>query len=194
MSKYPPNPNWILVIGLVLLLTVTGGCKKKAAQTAPETPDATETAQPAEPSTPPAETEPVELEPDFPAERGFDEGQAEVAEIDDPRGVLERIYFDFDKSDLSDTARMTLRRNADWLKNNPSFRVIVEGHCDERGTIEYNLALGQRRANAVREYLVSLDVPANRLRIVSFGEERPAQLGHDDSAWSMNRRAEFVVE
>ena len=120
--------------------------------------------------------------------------EAEVAEIDDPRGVLERIYFQFDKSDLSDTARRTLRRNADWLNNNPSFRVIVEGHCDERGTIEYNLALGQRRANTVREYLVNLDIPANRLRIVSFGEERPAQLGHDDSAWSMNRRAEFVVE
>jgi peptidoglycan-associated lipoprotein len=108
--------------------------------------------------------------------------------------VLATIYFDYDKSDLSDAARATLQANADWLKANPSRVVRIEGNCDERGTVEYNLALGQRRAASVRDYLGGLGVDASRLKTISYGKERPADPGHDDTARAKNRRAEFVIE
>ena len=107
---------------------------------------------------------------------------------------LDKVYFDFDKSDLTDETRRVLRQNADWLKANGEYAVVIEGHCDERGTIEYNLALGQRRAQAVQDYLVNLGISAERMRNKSFGEEQPADPGHDEAAWSRNRRAAFVIE
>ena len=110
------------------------------------------------------------------------------------KGVLQTIYFDFDSTELSDRARETLQRNADWLVRNPSWSVAIGGHCDERGTIEYNIALGDRRSRTVRDYLGSLGVAATRMRVVSYGEERPAVPGHDEEAWARNRRAEFVLE
>ena len=109
-------------------------------------------------------------------------------------GVLETIYFEFDSTELSEKARTTLQQNADWLVRNPTWSVAIEGHCDERGTIEYNIALGDRRGRTVRDYLGSLGVTASRMRVVSFGEERPDVPGHDEAAWARNRRAEFIVE
>ncbi len=105
---------------------------------------------------------------------------------------LESVYFDFDRSVIRDDQKPTLRGNSSAIVSNTSWRtVVIEGHCDERGSEEYNLALGERRANAVRRYLIDLGVPASRLRTVSFGEAKPAVRGHDESAWRYNRRSEF---
>ena len=106
--------------------------------------------------------------------------------------ILETVYFDFDKSDIRPDAKTALRNNAAQIKQHSQWGVIViEGNADERGSEEYNLALGERRANAVKRYLVDLGVPAARLRTVSFGEAKPAVVGHDESAWRYNRRADF---
>jgi peptidoglycan-associated lipoprotein len=105
---------------------------------------------------------------------------------------FQTVYFDYDRSEIREDARPALRQNADKLNAGNYGTVTVEGHCDERGSTEYNLALGERRANAVKRYLVDLGVPANNLRTVSFGEERPAVQGHDESAWRYNRRADFT--
>jgi peptidoglycan-associated lipoprotein len=107
---------------------------------------------------------------------------------------LERVYFDYDRSTLRDDQRPTLRANAAAVQNHADWRtVVIEGHCDERGSEEYNLALGERRANSVRKYLSDSGVPDARLDVVSFGESRPAVQGHDESAFRFNRRAEFRV-
>ncbi|MEW5876004.1 MAG: peptidoglycan-associated lipoprotein Pal [Candidatus Zixiibacteriota bacterium] len=107
-------------------------------------------------------------------------------------GQLRVIYFDFDQYNLRDDARRDLDFNAEVLKQNPDAVLVIEGHCDERGTNEYNLALGERRAQAAKDYLSRLGVDASRLSIISYGEERPSAMGHDEAAWSKNRRAEFV--
>jgi peptidoglycan-associated lipoprotein len=104
---------------------------------------------------------------------------------------LEAIYFDYDQSVIRDDQRATLGSNANAIKSMSLGRVTVEGHCDERGSDEYNLALGERRANAVKQYLADTGVTAT-IDTVSYGESRPAVEGHDESAWRMNRRAEFV--
>lgn len=103
------------------------------------------------------------------------------------------IYFDFDRAELKPEARATLKQKADWLMENSEFSVRIEGHCDERGTNEYNLALGERRANAAVEFLKTLGVSGNRLSTLSFGEERPAVSGHNEGAWAQNRRDEFKL-
>jgi peptidoglycan-associated lipoprotein len=108
--------------------------------------------------------------------------------------VGDRVFFDFNKSDLKPEARRTLERQAAWLKQYGNVKVTIEGHCDERGTREYNLALGERRANAAKDYLVSLGIPAARLSTISYGKERPAVLGSNEAAWSQNRRAVTVVQ
>jgi peptidoglycan-associated lipoprotein len=105
---------------------------------------------------------------------------------------FQTVYFDYDRAEIREDARPALRSNADKLNAGNLGTVTVEGHCDERGSTEYNLALGERRANAVKRYLVDLGVPSNNLRTVSFGEERPAVQGHDESAWRYNRRADFT--
>jgi peptidoglycan-associated lipoprotein len=107
--------------------------------------------------------------------------------------VGDRVFFDFDKYDVRADQRGTVEALAAWLDTNPSVTLSIEGHADERGTREYNLALGERRANAVRDYLVALGTNPARLTTVSFGEERPAVLGSNDSAWAQNRRGVFVV-
>ncbi|BCR07030.1 peptidoglycan-associated lipoprotein [Desulfuromonas versatilis] len=104
---------------------------------------------------------------------------------------LDRIFFEFDQFTLSEQARATLAQNAAYMKANERVQVRIEGHCDERGSDEYNIALGERRALAALNYLVSLGVPASRLSIISYGEELPLEPGHGESAWSKNRRAEF---
>jgi peptidoglycan-associated lipoprotein len=108
-------------------------------------------------------------------------------------GPLADVFFGYDAADLSDEARAALGRHAQWLQANPGVQVTIEGHCDERGTVDYNLALGEQRARAVHDYLVSLGVAAQRLSSVSLGKERPLDTGHGEAAWARNRRAHFVV-
>ena len=107
--------------------------------------------------------------------------------------VGDRVFFDLDKSDLSSEAQATLDRQATWLKKYATAKITLEGHCDERGTREYNLALGERRATAAKNYLVAAGVEAGRLNTVSYGKERPAVVGSNEAAWAQNRRAVTVV-
>lgn len=109
------------------------------------------------------------------------------------RAELQTIYFDYDKSNIKPEYQKPLETAAGWLSRNPSRQLLIEGHCDERGTDEYNLALGERRALSVRRYLIALGVDADRLHTISYGEEKPAAMGHDESAWAKNRRAEFKI-
>lgn len=111
-----------------------------------------------------------------------------VAEIGD------RVYFGYDQYDLTPEARSTVERQAQWMKTYPNVSVMVEGHCDERGTREYNLALGEKRANAVRNYLISNGVQAGRVQSISYGKERPAIMGADETSWAQNRRGVLVVQ
>jgi len=188
----------VLVLGLALLAP---GCKPKAT----DEPADIQQAEPAEdPPIPGADQQadpeppPVEVDPGD----DFQEPPVQAQDIPDDRtpgeinnsGVLKTVYFDYDKAELGDNTRMVLRSNAEWLKDNDRWNVVVQGHCDERGTIEYNLALGQRRANSVREYMASLGVSPSRVRIVPYGEEKPAVAGSNEVAYQQNRRAEFVVE
>lgn len=105
----------------------------------------------------------------------------------------EPIYFDFDKSDLKPPARAILEKKAEWLRSNPHFSVLIEGHCDEQGTHEYNLALGERRASAAEKFLIGLGISTDRISTISYGEERPADPGQGEEAWAKNRRDEFKL-
>ena len=107
---------------------------------------------------------------------------------------LRDIFFDFDKSLLRADMKKSLAENVRWLKANPGASIIIEGHCDERGTVEYNQALGQRRAASVKSYLVAAGIGTKRIKVVSYGKERPFAAGHDESAWQWNRRAHFVLQ
>src|SRR5690348_16418162 len=109
------------------------------------------------------------------------------------QNVGDRVFFDFDKSDIKPEGRTVLQRQADWLKKYPNVTVTVEGHCDERGTREYNLALGERRASAVKKMLVALGVATNRVSTISYGKERPAVVGSTEAAWAQNRRGVTVI-
>lgn len=109
------------------------------------------------------------------------------------QNVGDRVFFELDSSSLSADSQQTLERQAAWLQQYGNISVTLEGHCDERGTREYNLALGERRANAAKKYLVGLGIPENRISTISYGKERPAVVGSDESAWSQNRRAVTVV-
>jgi len=106
---------------------------------------------------------------------------------------LDMAHFDFDKYDIRSDARDVLIKNAEYLKANPSFKILVEGHCDERGTTEYNLALGQKRASAVRDYYIKLGVDSSRIATISYGEEKPLDTASNEAAWAKNRRAETKI-
>jgi peptidoglycan-associated lipoprotein len=114
----------------------------------------------------------------------------EFQEVDE----IKVINFEYDSADLGADAREILKANAEYLKKNPGLDVLVEGHCDERGSLEYNMALGQRRATAVRKYYIKLGVSAARISTISYGEERPVDSGHTEEAWAKNRRAETLVK
>ena len=116
-----------------------------------------------------------------------------AAEVKAPELALKDVYFDFDQSVIREDSKKPLNENIEWLRKNPAAKVTIEGHCDERGSSEYNLALGDRRARATRDYLIAAGVEANRISSISFGKERPFVLGHDESAWQLNRRAHFAV-
>jgi peptidoglycan-associated lipoprotein len=143
---------------------------------------------------PPAPPEPVNEPTIVPPEPVRDDAIAS-ASLDDlnRNSLLKPVMFEYDSSDLSSVSQKTLEENAVVLKKYPTWAVTIEGHCDERGTAEYNLALGERRAVAARAYLVSLGISAERLRTVSYGKEFPFDPGHDEGAWSKNRRAHFVI-
>jgi peptidoglycan-associated lipoprotein len=119
------------------------------------------------------------------AQRGMDERE---------RFQNEDVHFDYDKSNLLPEAQAILRDKAKWLMANPNVSVIIEGHCDERGTNEYNMALGDRRANGCKSFMVDLGIAAQRLTTISYGEEKPLVLGQDEAAWAKNRRGHFVIE
>ncbi len=110
------------------------------------------------------------------------------------RFLYEDIYFEFDKSNLLPMAQITLKKKAEYLYNHPNITIVIEGHCDERGTNEYNLALGDRRGESAKSFLVDLDISPSRLTAISYGEERPVDPRHNREAWAKNRRAHFVIE
>lgn len=114
--------------------------------------------------------------------------------LNEPGSLLSKrtVYFDFDKSNIKPEARAIIEAHAKYLAENPNKRVTVEGHCDERGTREYNLALGERRSKAVHQMMSLLGVSARQIEVVSYGEERPVDLGHNETAWAKNRRAELI--
>lgn len=165
--------TFILVLAMSLLFA---GCSKKAeVVTDPEFPVDTQVQVVPPPPTP--EPEPVKTTPDY-------------ANLNPADFGVEDVFFAFDQYELSGEAMGILSRNARILRE-ADVLILVSGHCDERGTVEYNLALGEKRANAVRDYLVSLGVASRNLRVTSYGESTPFARGHDEDAWALNRRAHF---
>lgn len=190
------NRKWMIWMVIPVLVTLLTGCPKK------------------KPATPPAdldvETQPVDTPPPAPTQDVVQTPPPAVTEdeTEDPflsadmqvvndelrrRGFSPDVYFNYDEDSLSDETRERLARNAELLKSQTQFLVTVEGHADSRGTNEYNLALGERRANAVRDYLGSLGVDGSRLRIITYGEERPVCTEEEESCWSQNRRAHMII-
>ena len=119
-------------------------------------------------------------------------GNTQIMEFE--RTVGDRIFFAYDKFDLSKEAQQTLMRQVKWLNDHSSFKMTIEGHADERGTREYNLGLGERRANAVKNFLVNNGIAADRVETISYGKERPAVIGDNEAAWSKNRRGVTVLK
>ena len=185
-----------VVIVILVAAVLTLGCAERTprATTVPPQSTQTETAtEPAEPA-PVAEEETI-TEPEtatVPSVEVTEELPEDIALLNQ-RGYLEDVFFATDSYDLTPEAREILASNAEWLAKFPTVRVLVEGHADERNTREYNLALAERRANAVRDYLVFLGIAPERVRTISYGEEKPFAPGHDESAWRLNRRAHFVI-
>ena len=176
---------------LILLAAATlaslGACGKKTPPVAPSAPPPVAPAPP-----PPAPPPPTRAEAAPPVDE-YARLRAMSAEEIEKSGLLGEIYFDFDKAEIRDGDRATLTKNAAALKRFDFLRVTVEGHCDERGTVEYNLALGERRSRAAYDYLVSLGVAADRLKTVSYGKEVPACTASGEDCWQKNRRAHFTV-
>jgi len=190
--------NWIAPVVIPFLLIGLYGCPKKKPVTKPAELDVETTSVP---NTPPPAPPTTDVAP--PAQPSMaDKTEADLLDSGDMsvvndelkrRGFSADIFFDYDESTLSDEARDKLARNADLLKGKPTLSVTIEGHADARGTNEYNLALGERRANAVKEYIASLGVAAERLRTLSYGEERPVCTEDAEGCWSQNRRAHLVI-
>jgi peptidoglycan-associated lipoprotein len=181
------------VVVLLLLSLTAAACAKKLPPLAqPAPPSGGLPAANTVPPPPPPTTEalPVPPEPLAIAEDGISARSLDEINRDSP---FRPAYFPLDSADLDDAGRAVVTANAAVMRKYPAWMITVEGHCDERGTPEYNLALGERRAVAVRTYLVSLGIAADRVRIVSYGKEFPFDPGHDEKAWASNRRAHFVI-
>lgn len=190
--------RWSVVV-LALVLSVSLGCAKKEVMKSTDTGAAVGTSQ--EPSTAEKEggivTETVQPEPEQETRTAMGERQAEAAGVAatmERPSSFEDIHFDFDQSFIREDAKPVLAGVAEAMKANRPSALLIEGHCDERGTAEYNIALGERRAEATKRYLVSLGVREGSLSTVSFGEEKPLDPGHDEEAWAKNRRAHFVLK
>lgn len=179
-----------LLVALALVLAGGAGCRQKVVDTV-ATPTPTPRTTAAEPATTAdAPTEVTDYKPETVTQDELPDDA--IARLNES-GVLKTIYFDYDQDGLTEEARQTLQANATWLKANRNYRVRIGGHADDRGSIEYNISLGQRRADRVREYLGSLGVDTSVLEVVSYGEENPALPGQSEEAWSKNRRAEFEI-
>jgi peptidoglycan-associated lipoprotein len=177
----------------IICIVAAPACRRRPDAVA--TPQPPPTVQPppveAAPPAPPRTAERVEdRQPVAPADEGIDSRTLDELNRNSP---LRPAFFLLDSSDLDDTGRSVVTSNVEVLKKNPQWVVTIEGHCDERGTAEYNLALGERRAAAVKTYMVSLGIAPDRLRTVSYGKEFPFDQGHTEDAWSKNRRAHFVI-
>jgi peptidoglycan-associated lipoprotein len=188
---------YLLMAALVAGLFLTASCAKKTvvsdATTIEDQTQSAEEAAAAEAARK-AEEERIrqqELQDEMARKKAEEEARMAAAKT---RFLNQHIHFEFDSAELTDTARAVLREKAEWLKANADLQVIIEGHCDERGTTEYNLALGERRANAAKQYLQDLGVGAFRMTTVSYGEERPLDPGQNEAAYSKNRRAQFVLK
>jgi peptidoglycan-associated lipoprotein len=191
MTRVRNASLWVVLV-MSLVVGVAGCGKKKAAVARPQPP--VETAQPETvPDAPPLPPAPL---PDdrvlTPGGTPDSIGSKNLDELN-RNSPLAPVFFGLDKFDLDAAARAVLDASAQVLRQQPTWQVTVEGHCDERGTAEYNISLGERRAIAAKAYLVSLGIAADRLRTVSYGKEFPFDPGHDESAWTKNRRAHFVI-
>ena len=193
MHGYMPSGRG-LAVALALLLVATACASKNAPVARPVPPPSSESTSTAG-ARPPSPPEPV-LEPTtaVPPEPLRDE-RVSSASLDDlnRESPLRPVFFDLDSSELTAEGQRSLAANVSVMRANATWTITIEGHCDERGTAEYNLALGERRALSARAYLVSLGLPADRLRTVSYGKEFPFDPGHDEGAWAKNRRAHFVI-
>ena len=168
--------RWAVVVLVAATLAATGCARKRATEPPPTTG---------------GETTPVPSPPPPPPSGGdtTTPGGTTTVTSNDFRPA----YFDFDSYSLREDARAALDANAKLLRDNPTLTVTIEGHCDERGTVEYNQALGERRAQAARDYLAAAGIASGRMNVLSYGKERPFDPGHDESAWAQNRRAHFTV-
>ena len=182
------------VIVCAVVCAGAAACGKKTPPVARPMPPPPPASSPSAPARPPAPPEPVNEPTIVPPEPVRDDAISS-ASLDDlnKNSPLKPVFFELDSSDLGAPGQKILDENATLLKRYATWTVTIEGHCDERGTAEYNLALGERRAIAARAYLVSLGIPADRLRTVSYGKEFPFDAGHDEAAWSKNRRAHLVL-
>lgn len=185
-------PTGAFAVALMFLLLLVGCAKKQppvARPMPPPPPEATEVMPPPEPAAPTGEAAPGGFEP------AFEEDAIAAGSLDEinRNSPLQPVFYGLDVSDVDAAAQRILDANAQVLRQYSSWQISIEGHADERGTAEYNLALGERRAVAARNYLVSLGIPADRLRTVSYGKEFPFDPGHTEEAWAKNRRAHFVV-
>jgi peptidoglycan-associated lipoprotein len=177
---------------LVVLAFVAGACHKKQPPVARPLPPPPPTS--AEPVAPPAPPEPSpEPAPVPPEPVGEDTIGSKSLDDLNRNSPLKPVFYSLDQSEVDAAGQQVLQENADVLKKYPTWQVTIEGHCDERGTAEYNLALGERRATAARTYLLSLGIAPDRIKTVSYGKEFPFDPGHDEAAWAKNRRAHFVV-
>ena len=182
------------VLIALLSLTAAAACGAKKPPIARPTPPPVPPTSTAPSRVVPAPPEPV-VEPTIVPPEPVRDDAISAASLDDlnRNSPLKAVFYELDSSELSAEGQRTLDQNAALLKRYPNWTVTVEGHCDERGTAEYNLALGERRAITARAYLVSLGIPADRLRTVSYGKEFPFDPGHDEAAFAKNRRAHFVI-
>jgi len=182
------------VLGLSLVLAVAAtGCHKKVPPAAPAPPPPP---PPTAPVTPPPPPPPPPPPAPAPAPRPLTEEEIFARKSVDQLNAerpLDDVYFDLDKSEIREDAKGRLQKDADWLKKWTTTQISLEGHCDSRGSAEYNLALGSRRANAVKEYLANLGVSAGRLTVVSKGKEQPVCSEEAESCWQQNRRGHFVI-
>jgi peptidoglycan-associated lipoprotein len=176
----------------ILMTVIIGACAKKQPPVArPMPPPATVPGTPGKPPAPPEPvSEPIPVPPEPVPEDTLSAVSLDDLNRDSP---LKPAFFALDSSEVTPESQQILQANAQVLRKYPSWNITIEGHCDERGTAEYNLGLGERRAVAARDYLVSLGIAAARLRTVSYGKEFPFDPGHDENAWTKNRRAHFVI-
>ena len=174
------------------LALVAAGCHKKVPPAPPAPPPTTPSTAPVTPPSPPPPPAPSPA----PAPRPLSEEEIFARKSVDQLNAerpLDDVYFDLDKSEIRDDARASLQKDADWLKKWTSAQITLEGHCDSRGSAEYNLGLGNRRANAVKDYLTGLGLPAGRVTVVSKGKEQPFCNDENEGCWQQNRRGHFVI-